>query len=49
MEQEIKIGNRGAVGAKSNFPAWMQGLSCVTGEKENKIKYSSKWRSEGKK
>jgi hypothetical protein len=45
---EPKIGNRGAIGVKSNFPVWMQNLSCVTGEKENKTKYSSKWRTERK-
>ena len=43
---EEKIKTSAATGLKSNFPDWMQSLSCVTGEDENKVKYSSKWRTE---
>ena len=43
-EEEIKTS--AAIGLKSNFPDWMQSLSCVTGEDKSKVKYSSKWRTE---
>jgi hypothetical protein len=45
MENNDIIKTRAAIGSKSNFPLWMQNLSCVTGEKEKKVKYSSRWRS----
>ena len=48
MEQEITIKTRAAIANKSNFPVWMQELSCVTGETEKEVKYSSKWRDNKK-